>query len=82
MQAWQAQEAASHFGELLRHVTDEGPQAIIVEGQRQAVIISTTEYELLKRRQTSLVEVLRDSPLVGLELDLERDQSTPGPIDL
>lgn len=82
MQSWQIQEAETRFGELLRDVANDGPQAIVAQGQLTAIVMSAADYERLKQRKDSLVELMRHSPLVGLELDLERDKSLPRPIDL
>ena len=40
------------------------------------------EYNRLLKSQTSLLEFFRQSPLVGIELELERDQSLPRDVDL
>ena len=44
-----------------------------------AVVLSADDYDRLKdkRGKPALTEFLRDSPLSGVELDLERDRSLP-----
>ncbi len=75
---WQVQEAKARFSELVRSA-DSGPQTITVHGRRAAVVLSANEYDRLKdkRGKPALTELLRDSPLAGIELDLERDRSGP-----
>ena len=48
-------------------------------------MISEEQYERLtvkSRRPKSLVQFFRDSPLVGVEFDLERDRDTGRDVDL
>lgn len=75
---WQVQEAKARFSELVRSA-DSGPQTITVHGRRAAVMLSADDYDRLKdkRGKPALTEFLRDSPLAGVELDLERDRSLP-----
>lgn len=75
---WQVQEAKARFSELVRRA-DSGPQMITVHGRRAAVVLSADDYDRLKDRRgkPALTEFLRDSPLAGVELDLERDRSLP-----
>ena len=54
------------------------PQIITSNGSEAAVLISYEEYRRLKARQKSLVEFLRESPLNGSEIDLERSQADAG----
>ena len=75
---WQVQEAKARFSELVRSA-DSGPQTITIHGRRAAVVLSADDYDRLKnkRGKPALTEFLRDSPLAGVELDLERDRSLP-----
>ena len=82
MQSWQVQEAKARFSELMRDTVVNGPQAITVRGRRTAVVLSVQDYDRLKRPRSSLTEFLRKSPLVGIELDIERDRSPPRDVDL
>jgi hypothetical protein len=48
-------------------------------------MIAEEEYDLLKvksRQPRSLVQFFRESPLVGVDLDLERDRDTDRVIEL
>ena len=59
-----------------------GPQTITVRGRRAAVVLSADDYDRLKRSKPSLGEFLRTSPLAGVQLNIERDQSPPRDIEL
>lgn len=82
MQSWQLQEAKSKFSELVKKATTEGPQTVTVRGQDQVVVISKKDYKELFGSKKSFLQLMSDSPLKGIELDLERDNSTPRDIQL
>ncbi len=79
---WQLQEAKSKFSEVVNKALAEGPQIVTRHGEEIVVILSKADYARLRKSQTSLLEFFRQSPLVGVELDLERDQSLPRDFDL
>jgi prevent-host-death family protein len=73
MKDWQIQEAKGKFSALI-HDAQESPQTITRHGEPVAVIVSAAEYRrLVNRREQSLLEFLRSSPLE--DLDLERDRT-------
>jgi antitoxin Phd len=74
---WQLQEAKNRFSELVNKALDEGPQVVTRRGEQVVVIVSNEEYNQLLKSQSSLLEFFRQSPLVGAELDLERERSFP-----
>jgi toxin FitB len=83
--SWQIQTAKARFSEVFRLARTEGPQRITRQGKEGVVMISEEQYERLtvkSRRPKSLVQFFRDSPLVGVELDLERDPDTGREVDL
>ncbi len=82
MRRWQVQEAKARFSELLHDAVRSGPQEITVRGQATAVVLSTDAYARLTQKKPSLVEFMQASPLVGVELDIERDRSPGRTIDL
>ena len=82
MPDWQLQEAKARFSELMRGVAATGPQTITVRGRRAAVILSADDYDRLKRSKPSLGEFLRTSPVAGIRLNIDRDQSLPRDIEL
>ena len=75
---WQVQEAKARFDAVVRAASTLGPQTITVSGRRAAVVLSPEDYDRLKRPRLSLADFMARSPLVGVELDLERDRSLPG----
>ena len=79
---WQLQEAKNRFSELVNKVLSEGPQVVTRRGEEVVVIVSNEEFKKLKKSQSSLLDFFRQSPLVGIELDLERDRSLPREIQL
>jgi len=70
---WQLQEAKNKLSELVERATRDGPQRITKRGKQAAVLLSTSDYERLKRGGSDLVEFLRRSPLGGIELDRAKD---------
>ena len=72
---WQLQEARNRFSQVVNEALSDGPQVVTRRGEEVAVIISMEEYRWLKKSQPSLLEFFQRSPLVGVELDLERDQT-------
>lgn len=83
--SWQLQTAKARFSEVFRLVRTEGPQRITRQGKEGVVMISEEEYERLtmkSRQPKSLVQFFRDSPLVGVELDLERDRDNGRDLEL
>lgn len=82
MHTWQLQEAKAHLSEVIRRSLQEGPQMLTVRGKEEAVLISKKDYERMKRSKQNLFDFMRDSPLKGLEISFERDQSGNRTIDL
>ena len=82
MRSWQLREAKARFSELVRGAADDGPQTITVRGRRAAVLLSAEDYDRLKRPTPSLAELLRASPLAGLDFMIERDRSPTRCVDL
>jgi antitoxin Phd len=76
-QKGERQEAKTHAYEFICLARSEGPQLITRRDKEAVVMISDEQYERLvgkARQPKNLVQFFRDSPLVGIELDLERDQ--------
>lgn len=74
---WQLQDAKNRFSELVNKALDEGPQIVTRRGEEVVVVVSSKAYQKTIKTQTSLLEFFRQSPLLGVELDLERDPSFP-----
>ena len=82
---WQLQTAKARFSELFRLARTEGPQLITRLGKDGVVMLPVEQFDQLvirSRQPKSLVQFFRESPLVGLELDLERDKDTGRDVEL
>lgn len=75
MQVWQLQEAKARLSEVIQKALNEGPQDISLRGRPAAVVLSHVDYERLTRPRPRFTTFLRESPLKGVELELERDTS-------
>ena len=74
---WTSSEAKNKFSEVIDKAISQGPQVVTRRGKEVAVILSLDEYRRLRKTSISLVGFFRDSPLVGVDLDLERDKTPP-----
>src|SRR5437763_9384597 len=82
---WQVQTAKARFSEVFRRARKEGPQLIIRQGKEGVVMISEEQYDEFvgrSRQAKTLVEFFRESPFVGLDLDLERQKDEGREIEL
>jgi prevent-host-death family protein len=82
MQTWQLQQAKNRFSEVVEKALHQGPQVITRRGTATVVLLSVEEYRRLRRTETDLVSFFRSSPLVGVDLDLERSRETGREIEL
>jgi prevent-host-death family protein len=78
--AWQLQEAKAKFSELVQKAIEEGPQTVTRRGKPSVVVLSAEQFELMKKRQIDLKDLLRSAP--WHELEIERDTSPPRDADL
>lgn len=82
---WQLQTAKAQFSELFRRARTEGPQRITKQGKESVVMVAEERYEQLvgkSRQPRNIVDFFRQSPLMGLKLDLKRDRSPARDVDL
>jgi len=82
---WQLQTAKARFSEVFRRARTVGPQLITKQGKEAVVMLPVEQFEQLMGRAgqpKSLVQFFRESPLVGVELDLERDKDTGRDVEL
>ncbi|MDF1760423.1 MAG: type II toxin-antitoxin system Phd/YefM family antitoxin [Coxiellaceae bacterium] len=82
MQQWQLQEAKAKFSEVINKAVTQGPQNITVRGESKAVVISIDEYEKLTKNKKTFLQLMRQSPLVGVDFKVTRDKSTTRDTDL
>jgi antitoxin Phd len=76
---WQLQEAKNKFSEVVEEALSDGPQVITKRGVEAVIVLSYSEYRKLLASQKKLSEFFRQSPLVGSDLDLNRDRSAVRP---
>ncbi len=79
---WQLQEAKSKFSQLVENAMQNEPQYVTKHGNSVVVILSCEVYKKLIKPKTDLVTFLRDSPLMGAELDTSRNKELPKNIGL
>jgi antitoxin Phd len=72
---WQLQEAKNKFSEVVDEAVSHGPQVITRRGVETAIVLSYADYRKLLLQRQKLSDFFRESPLVGLDLDLTRDTS-------
>jgi len=72
---WRLHTAKARLREVFRVARSEGPQRITRPGREAVVVVAAEEYGQLLRRPPTAVDLatlLAASPLVGMNLDLER----------
>ena len=79
---WQLQDAKSRFSQLVENAMLSEPQFVTRHGRNAVVILSFEEYKKITKPKTDLVSFLRDSPLMGTELDTTRNRGLPRDIEL
>lgn len=81
---WQLQEAKARLSELVKMAATKGPQEITVRGEPAAVVLSRADYDRLSKptQPVGLADFLLNSPLAGLNLEFERDQTLTRDVSL
>jgi len=79
---WRLQDAKNRFSEMVDKALTEGPQVVTRRGQEVVVVVAKEEFAKLRKSRSNLVEFFRKSPLVGVDLDLERDRTRPRDLNL
>jgi prevent-host-death family protein len=79
---WQLQQAKAKLSDVVKKARAEGPQEITVHGETAAYLVSKETFDELRGKPLHWVEFLRSSPLMEVELDLERDTSPPRDVEL
>jgi prevent-host-death family protein len=75
IQTWQLQEAKNKLSQVVDNAVNSGPQIITKRGVEVAIVISYAEYRKMLASRGRLSDFFRQSPLYGIELDVERDKS-------
>jgi antitoxin Phd len=82
---WQLQSAKARFSELFRRARTDGPQYVTKAGKEAVVVLPAEQFEELtarRRQPKSLVEFFRSSPLVGADINFEREPDYGRDIEL
>ena len=77
--SWELQSARAKFSEVFRRARNQGPQRITRQGKEGVAMIAEEQYDRLvgkSHQPKNLVRFFRASPLVGVELDLERERDS------
>jgi prevent-host-death family protein len=82
MKTWQLQNAKAHLSELVREASSGSPQEITLRGKPAVVVLSTQQYEKLKHPKQKLANFLRESPLMGLDIEIKRSKEPMRDVDL
>jgi prevent-host-death family protein len=80
--SWTVASAKARFSELIDKARSDGPQTVTRNGKPAVVLVSSEEWERRTARKDDLFDFLRNSPLRGLDLDLERIDEQPHDLDL
>jgi len=73
---WPLQDAKNRLSELVDRAQAGIPQIITRRG-KQVVVIGIEDFNKISAREQDLISFLRSSPLVGVDLQIERDDD-PG----
>ncbi len=81
MHIWQLQEAKAKLTQLINESKSE-PQIISRHGVHESVVISMEQYLELCGSKENITTYFRKSPLFGVDIAFERDQSPNRDTDL
>ena len=79
---WRLQDAKNRFSEVVNKALAEGPQVVTRRGEEVVVVVAKEEFAKLRKSRRNLVQFFRESPLVGVDLNLEHDRSLPRDLKL
>lgn len=74
---WPLQDAKNRLSELVDRAKAGIPQIITRRGKQEVVVVGIEDFKKISAREQDLVSFLRSSPLVGVDLQIERDDD-PG----
>jgi antitoxin Phd len=80
--SWPVPESGSELSEVVAEALRDGPQVITQQGTATAVVLSYDEYRRLLLEQQPLSAFFRQSPLVGIDLELARDDGLARDVSL
>jgi antitoxin Phd len=82
MATWQLQTAKNRLSAVVRDAEKKGPQIITKNGVETAVLLSFKDYKRMNQRKTNLVEFFQNSPLAGIDFEVDRSADKDREIDL
>ena len=74
---WPLQDAKNRLSELVDRAKAGIPQIITRRGKQEVVVVGIEDFKKISAREPDLVSFLRSSPLVGVDLQIDRDDD-PG----
>lgn len=81
MSVWSLQDAKAKLSEVVKLCENE-PQVISLRGTEKVIMMTIEEYENLLREKGNLVSFLSESPLKGIEIELDRDSSASRDVEI
>ena len=78
---WTVASAKARLSQVIERA-QSSPQTITRNGKPSVVVVSAEEWERKTARKGTLAQFLLDSPLRGLDLDVERLRDEPGDLSL
>ena len=79
---WSLQDHQDRLNQVVEEARRSGPQVITRDGQEMAIVLTIEEYRRLQPPTDNLADFLRDSPLRGSGIRIERDQDLERALDL
>ncbi len=79
---WQIQDAKNKFSQVIGEALKNGPQIVTKHGEATAVILSVQDFKKLQQNRSNITEFFQSSPLVGVELEIDRIKDHPRSTDL
>lgn len=79
---WQLQDAKNQLSKVIDNAIKRGPQIVTRHGKEAVVVVSIEEYRKLKKPTENIVNFFGNSPLCGLDLDLERQDDGAREVEL
>jgi antitoxin Phd len=62
MAKWALQDAKTHFSEVVRRASADGPQVVTYRGVEKAVVVSAEEFRRLHPSRRSFIDALLEGP--------------------
>jgi antitoxin Phd len=79
---WQLQDAKSQFSEVVQRALDGKPQCVTKHGRDAVIVIAYDTLAEAVRPKQNLFDFFQSSPLVGVNLDLDRLPGDVREVDL